>query len=157
MHAAGTIGVVSTRGFAGAMIRLATRSHWNHVVIADGLGGVIEAEPGGVRLAPEAEYDDQAWFDLEPLTNEQRAARIAAAMASLGTPYNWPAIVVFGLQTLGIRAAWLSSWAQRRRNVICSELAVDVTRPDAGGWFAGRMSVTVPPSLIAELGLRSEW
>jgi hypothetical protein len=158
MRPAGTIGVVSTRGFAAGCIRLGTRSHYNHVIIAEGTGWAFEAEPGGVDTCTENAYKDAVWVSV-PLTEGQRVKVLAYLHTELGTPYNWPAIVVFALRTL---MPWLphkalDGWADRRRNQICSELAVNALRWAGVDLFPGRLAATVSPADILNLALREGW
>lgn len=161
MIAAGTIGLVSTRSFATGCIRLGTRSHWNHIVIATGRGTLIEAQPGGVREIPDTWYDDCVWLEREPLTAEQRAGVVAFVddHARRHTPYNWPAIVVFGLRTFlpWLPHRLLDRWADNRPNVICSELAVKSRRAVGVNLFGGQLGATISPGGIDVTYRRLGW
>jgi hypothetical protein len=152
---AGTVGIVSTRGLELGIVRLGTRSHWNHVVIATGRGTLVEAQPGGVREIPDNWYlpPSIVWLIRQPLTDAQRISIVefvdSAALERL--PYNWPAIIVFALQTFlpWLPHGWLDRWADNRRNVICSELAVDAQRaagvPEV---FPDALGATVSPGAL---------
>lgn len=155
----GTIGVVATNGFVPGIIRLGTRSHFDHVVIAVGEGRIVEAMPGGVRVRFEDEYDDIGWATTEPLDPAARAVMASTALAAIGTAYNWPAIAVFTVRTF---ASWLphrrlSRWADNRDAVICSELAVRCMRAAGIESFGGRPAATVSPADFANLILSKGW
>lgn len=158
MKPAGMVGVVSTRGFAGGCIRLGTRSHYNHVIIADGTGRAFEAQPGGVATCDENTYSDAVWAAV-PLTDGQRAQTVTYLHGRLGVAYNWPAIVVFALRTLGpwLPHRTLDRWADRRANQICSELAVNALRAADLDLFPGRLAATVSPADVLNLALRKGW
>lgn len=156
---AGTIGLVATRGFAAGCIRLATRSHENHIIIADGTGRAFQGAPGGVDLVPEDSYPDTVWLDHLPLSGGQRISMLAWLHSETGVRYNWPAIIVFGLRTF---VPWLphrvlDRWADRRPNQICSELAVNALRYAGIDPWPGRLAATIPPAAFVPVGLRGTW
>lgn len=139
-------------------IRLFTRGHWNHIVIADGQGGAYEAQPGGVRVVPESWYTDVAWLIHEPFTPEAGAKRAAFCQSMIGTPYNWLAIVAFGPRYLTPSLAGLfARFAERRPKVMCSELATRAVRAGGDDWFPGRLSATVAPEDIDVQFRRQGW
>jgi uncharacterized protein YycO len=143
----------TTTGLAVAAIRLGTRSHWNHAAIVIAPGLLIEAQPGGVRRWPLARYDDYCWdrAQAEALTPAQADAISRYARSRLGAPYNWPAIAVFALTTLGMRIGPLTRWADRRRAVICSELVVLAYRAAGIDLAPGRPAAEVPPAALGLL------
>ena len=161
MIAAGTVGIVATNGFALGCIRLGTRSHWNHVVIATGRGTLVEAQPGGVREIPDTWYDDCVWLVRQPLTDAQRKAVVAYVdVAALRhTAYNWPAILVFGLRTFlpWLPRKWLDRWANNRLNTICSELAVNAQRAAGVNLFGDRLAATISPAGVDVTYRRLGW
>jgi len=155
----GTVGIVATKGFAAGCIRLGTRSHYNHVVIADGHGGLFEAQPGGVRVVAEDSYAGTVWLTRLDLSNVQRIDAAAWLHSEVGVPYNWPSIVVFALRTIvpWLPHGWLDRWADKRRNQICSELAVNALRYAQFDPFPGRRAATVSPADWLNLALAKEW
>jgi hypothetical protein len=159
MIAPGTVGVVATNGFAAGCIRLGTRCHYNHVVIADGNGGCYEAQPGGVEHTEVCGYSQIVWLTRQPLSDAQRLSITAWLQAEHGVPYNWPAIAVFALRTLDpwLPHKTLDGWADRRRNQICSELAVNAQRYAELDPFPGRAAATVSPADWLNLALAQEW
>ena len=133
MRRAGAATLVHTKGGAAALIEYGTCGPWGHVAVADGKGNFIEAWPGGVRRVPESRHDGKLTADVDVgLSDAQRAAAVAWLEQQLDVPYNWAAIAVFALKTL--RAdVWLgplyrrfATWAQNRKQTICSELWVNM-------------------------------
>lgn len=155
-----TIGVVATKGFIPGCIRLGTRSHYNHVVIADGNGGCYEAQAGsGVHHLPSVPYRQVVWLTRMPLSDGQRINVRAWLFGECGTRYNYPAIIVLSLRTL---MPWmphklLDRWADRRPNQICSELAVNALRYTHVDPFPNRLAATVSPADWLNLALEKEW
>ena len=156
----GCYGVVRTRGLAGATIRLATRSRFNHAWVHIGGGTIVEAEPGGARLGSADDYADCPGGTNagEPLTDAQRAAIVAAARAMIGRGYSWLDIAALGLRQFGIRSAWLTGRIKRTDRVICSQL-VDYAYEQAGvTLFAdGRLPQDVTPGDLAERIVEQPW
>jgi uncharacterized protein YycO len=155
---AGTIGLVKTNGWETGLIRLGTRSHWNHVVIATGNGTFIQAQPGGVNERSEDTYDDIAWVHTQELTDTQREQIVDYCRNQIGTPYNWPAIIVFGVRTFlpWCPYTWLIMWAQNRKNVICSELAVEANCVVGIKILPGREAASISPGDLSVWVLK-EW
>lgn len=148
MHAAGTVCLVYTKGWAGRIIRAAQEGHWNHIVVARGDGQVFSAEPrDGLRLRPENYWRDMAWLVNEPLTEEQGKARVAFLDANLGVGYNDPAILTFSRWWLPLPQRFID-WANDRPQLICSESAVLAARASHTDWFPGRPACTVAPEAI---------
>lgn len=160
--ATGTLGVVATAGLVAGCIRLGTRSHVDHVILADGVGGCYEAIAGhGVRHLPTVPYGDVAWLARLPLLDGQRADITAYCQDAIqvGVRYNYPAIAVFTVRTA---APWLphkhlDEWADRRAPQICSELAVNATRFAHLDMFPGRLAATVSPADLENLAIAKGW
>lgn len=156
-HAAGTVGLVYTKGWAGRIIRGAQEGHWNHVVVARGDGQAYSAEPGdGLRLRPENCWADMAWLVNEPLTTDQGKARVAFLEQRLGAPYNYPAILTFSRWWLPL-PKWFIKWANNRPNMICSESAALAARASGTDWFPGRVACTIAPASIDIEFRRRSW
>ncbi|HUX70403.1 MAG TPA: hypothetical protein VMV41_07835 [Cellulomonadaceae bacterium] len=86
----GDFAVVATRSRIGWLIRLVTRSRYNHAFLYLGNGKIVEAESPGAVISPLADYDGYPvlWSNLK-LTDAERAAIVAKARALVGTPYSW--------------------------------------------------------------------
>ena len=120
--------VVATPGFAARVIRVATRSPWNHSGIYKGNGTIIEADPSrpirggktGVQYADVSKYDGCKilWSNLQ-LPPERAAVVITAAEAQLGLEYGWLDVAAIGLSTIGIVTAKLDDPDSR----FCSQVS----------------------------------
>lgn len=154
--------VVRTGGLAGLLIRLVTRSRYNHVAIVDDDGWLIEATPRhGVQRAHPAEYGDDAMLSnfLEPTTPGQRMAVAAFAAGLLGEPYNWSADVCDGLSALGLRWRLLTRLEAGRRAVMCSQLVAEAgVGAGLPAWQCGKptAAAVVPGDLAARIE-KSQW
>lgn len=149
---AGVYGCVATHGFLPWLVRLVTRSWVNHVIISIGDGQIVEAEPGGVRIRDVSEYDGCriAYNDAEPVTEQQRAAIAEYASSMRGEPYAWVADTIDGLRCLGLRWRILGRFAEVRRSVMCSELAVEAGQAAELDWLCGQDDACqVTPALLA--------
>ena len=137
----GTYACVRTGGFYAWLIRVGTRSRYNHAfLVVDDHGGIIEAAPRGARRAMLADYRaDSLLFDVnEQITDAQRARVAAKAETLLGTPYGWTDIVRLALRCAGVKWGWLTAAADKERAMICSQLVAICG--DAAGldWNCGR-------------------
>jgi hypothetical protein len=133
----GDILAVRTHGFAPAMIRLGAVLTGcppvDHIAIAhhfDSAGAlwVVEAEPGGVRMASGAGYlaDARTISNVgQPKTPAQRAAIAATAEAFLGRPYDWAAISADGGNVFRLTDPFVHEWLPSTvpARVVCSSLA----------------------------------
>lgn len=114
---------VRTGSLFGFLIRLFTRSPFDHAFIYAGAGQIVEATTRGVRLDSLSLYAGaRAVANVrEPMTAGQRAAVVSAAKATAGREYNVPDIPVIALRLLGFRWQWLRRIADDRDADICSE------------------------------------
>jgi hypothetical protein len=110
---------------AGELIRIATQSWAGHAVTYIGGGQIVEGTAPVTRIAPAASHDDTIWFykmwdqlltdprgwqvppvngSITPamILNAQNRA-VARAHALVGTPYDFPAYIGFGLEVTGLR------------------------------------------------------
>lgn len=67
----GQIGLVRTKGFWGWVIRKITASPVNHVVVGISPTQNIGAEPGGVRIRRNDEWDQIIWSEFDLTTREK--------------------------------------------------------------------------------------
>jgi hypothetical protein len=95
--------VVATNGWVARVIRILTRSKWNHAAIFIGDGQIIEADPSGVQIADLSNYDGLPilWSDLR-LPPAQATLVVAAARAQLGLEYGFLDVAAIALSTIGI-------------------------------------------------------
>lgn len=186
----GTVFVTPTYGnkldrFIGAGIRFFTATQdeygrWhdakvNHTGLYVGDGKLIEAAPGGVRLADWDSYGDDAVWAVDgmgtrqvdgslsgplPLTDEDRARIVAEAKKLLGTPYGFLDIVAIAFAQARMKhridpkkplhdQPWWVRRIEDRHTIICSQL-VDLAHRNAGiRLFAdGRIPGLVSPNDI---------
>ncbi len=150
-HPAGTIFVLRSGGFAGAVIRFGTRSRVNHAGIALGDGHTVEAQANGAIVGREQDNARVIWgTDLHTTLEAQRpgvGGEIARqARLLVGTPYGWLDIAALALACLGVRVHWLERIVDRQHALVCSQL-VDAACLAAGvHLFAdGRMPGRVSP------------
>jgi hypothetical protein len=104
---------------------LATRSRVAHTaIITSTAGDLVEAEPGGARVANITEYSGRyiVVSSVEESTPEQRQLVVDAALHMVGVPYSDLAILDDGLESLGMHWAWLARLASNH-GIICSGMA----------------------------------
>jgi hypothetical protein len=166
----GSIGLTGIRGDAGRLIRLGQwlnritwkfwtwgkawkRARYEHAFTYVGDGTIVEAEPGGARLASLTEYDAGTvlWLDC-PAEFGQAVAD--AARSLIGTPYSFVDYLAITAHRLRIPAPGLRRYIESSRHAICSQLS-DLAA-GRGGWRIfndGRWCGFVAPNDLAELAL----
>lgn len=154
--------VVRTGGVAARLIRLVTRSRFNHAAIYIGGGQLIEATPRyGVRIAELAEYaGDLMWSNsAEPTLSGERDTVVDIARAWLGVPYNWEGDLADGLACLGLRWRLLSRLPSGRRTVMCSQLVANAgERAGLDSWLCGKPNPgAVTPADLAARIEKGKW
>jgi cell wall-associated NlpC family hydrolase len=133
----GDIGLVSIRGPIGFLVRVGQAlngdgfSRYEHCFVYLGGGELVEAEPGGARVRPLAQYDAAGivWLRCPPQHGDAVAA---AARALEGTPYSWLDYIALALHRLHIPAPGLRAYIQDSGHAICSQLVDEGAR--RGGW-----------------------
>jgi cell wall-associated NlpC family hydrolase len=126
----GDFALVAIRGWAGRVIKFLQYlngdgwSPFQHVVVSLGDGTVIQAEPGGAQIVPLSTYDGTniTWSDWD-LTDEQRAAIVAAARKFVGVPYSWLDYAALIAHRLHLPIPGLRRFLASTGDVICSQLA----------------------------------
>lgn len=131
----GDVLAVRSGGFAAEMIRLGAALTGkpdisNHIAVVHHVTGMttwcIEGRPGGVGWRNAADYLSSHWTLTnadQPKSPAQRSAVCEAAVALLGTPYDWAAIVGDGLDDLHL---WDPVDGQVHGETVCSALAAAV-------------------------------
>lgn len=156
----GDIGVVRITGDVGRLIRIGQwlngdgYADYEHCVVYIGNGQIVEAEPGGARIAELTEYADRdiAWLHCPP---EHQAAVAQAARSLVGTPYSFADYLAIAAHRLHIPAPGLRTFIGSQGHLICSQLC-DVAA-SRGGWRIfrdGRWPGYVTPADLAKL---AEW
>jgi len=148
----GTYACVRTGGFYNRLIRIGTRSKYNHAfLVVDTNGGIIEADPGGARRNNITEYSgDPIIYSNDILTPQQVAQAVAKAETLIGTPYGWTDIARLSLRSLGIQWNWLTQAADNERAMICSQLVAICGNAAGLDWNCGRTTpAAVTPADLA--------
>lgn len=136
----GDSAVTSIKGSVGFLISVgewlngSRFGHWDHAFVYVGEGLLVEAEPGGARLAGLDEYAGRpiAWSTGHvELTDEQRVAVCSAARARIGTPYSFLDYAAVAAHRFHLPIPWLRSYVASSKHLICSAL-VDRVYQDAG-------------------------
>jgi cell wall-associated NlpC family hydrolase len=149
----GDYGLVRTKGFAAACIRLGTRSPVNHAFIYTGGNEIVEAQPDGA-LECQLHYKRVKWSNAD-LDDDQRAKVVAAARAQIGMPYSWLDILVLTLNSVGWDMGWAHRRLNKKRQRVCSWLVAQAYQ--AAGldfrWDRDPSSVTPADLLLYTDGL----
>lgn len=151
----GTVIVTATPDLAGWLIRIrSTLLHHdalhNHVALfthydSDGHPRGLEGRPSGFGWANLEKYlgrADTLTNAGQPLTEEQRAHITAAAVALIGIPYDWAAVLAFAAGTAGLPflpREWPDAGVPS--HVVCSSVA-DYLYESAGAANPGGSSYT---------------
>lgn len=158
--APGTYACVRTGGFYAWLIRVGTRSAYNHAFIVHTDGRIIEADPGGARWSTlDAYKNHQLLYDVsEPMTPQQRAQVCKRAETLIGTPYGWTDIARLALRCLGLKWGWLTRAANNERAMICSQLVAACGDSAGLDWNCGREApaAVTPGDLATRIG-REPW
>lgn len=129
VHLPGDFAVVSVGGDAGKLISagewLAGSGFgpWEHAFVYLGGGKVLQAEPGGSKVADLGTYGHIRWSTgIIELTAHQRAAVFELATTMTGIPYS--ALDYFALAShhLHIPAPLLKDYIASTGHMICSQL-----------------------------------
>lgn len=150
----GDIGCTTIRGDVGFLIRIGQAClglgwrNTEHCFVYVGDGQIVEAEPGGARLAPLTEYDPATivWVRC-PEANRRAVAE--AAHSLLETPYS--AADYFAIAAHRFHIPGLKRIALSTASMICSTLAVVAAR--RGGWqlLMPQIAGYIVPDMIAAL------
>jgi uncharacterized protein YycO len=157
----GDFGVTSVKGRVGFLISVgewlngSRFGHWDHAFVYVGDDQVIEAEPGGARLASLDEYQGRtiAWSTNHiELTEQQRTAIVAAAHSFIGVPYSAGDYMALALWHFHLRIPWAKHVMASQSRMICSQLC-DAAYEVAGVhlFTDGREPGDVTPADLAAL------
>jgi hypothetical protein len=133
----GDIGCTQIVGDVGRLIRIGEFLNGNgyrnieHAFVALGNGQIMEAEPGGARIANLADYDARTivWVRCPP---EHGAAVAQAARLLERTPYGFWDFAALAAHRFHLPIPGLSRFVNDTGSMICSQLAVVAAR--RGGW-----------------------
>jgi len=157
----GDFAVIHMPGDVGRLIRVGQwlngdgYENYEHAFIYVGDGQLVEAQPGGARLAELTEYADgrPLWSTGRiALTEQQRDALVAAAHRYLGVPYSFLDYGSIALARLHLRPPIIKRYVADTHHMICSQL-VDQCYQDAGVhlFHDGRIPGDVTPGDLSRL------
>lgn len=127
----GDFGIVHVEGFPGRAIRLGQWlngegfADFEHAFVYLGDGLIMEAEPGGARIANLSEYEGRAihWSSgLIDLTDQQRLDIVRIARGLEGTPYDWPDYFALAAHRFHLPIPGLRAYIRSDKSLICSAL-----------------------------------
>lgn len=158
----GDMGLVRIKGIVGWLIQFGELIYdgnwrWSHAFIYLGNGYIMEAEPGGARIAKLSEYDGRkVLWSTRQLSDETRQRIVAAALACRGVPYNWMDYVALFLWRTRLRfrgKSFCPKWVRNRiadtSHLICSQLDDYVwTKAGEKVFDDGRLSGFVTPGAL---------
>jgi hypothetical protein len=157
----GDFGLTSISGDVGFLIRLGQFlngngfSTWEHAFVYVGDGQIVEAEPGGARLAGLDEYQGRpiAWSSGKvELTEVQRTAIVGAARSFIGVQYGVADYIALALWHFRVRVPWARRVMASRSSMICSQLTDAAFEAAGVHLFAdGREPGDVTPADLASL------
>lgn len=152
----GSIGLTQIHGDVGRLIRLGQWLNgqgfapFEHAFVSIGNGQILEAEPGGARIAQLAEYerDHVVWLECPAQYGPQVAN---AALFLVGTPYSFVDFLALALHRFHIPVPGLRAYIASGKHAQCATLADRAAA--LGGWhlFAGTWEGYVTPAAIYEL------
>lgn len=155
----GDFGLVRINGAVGLLIRIGQwlngsgYRNYEHAFVVMPNNTLVEAEPGGARMAGDDEYaGSNVVYSSWPLTDEQRAKIVWTAHELLTTPYSALDYVALALHRLHIPAPWLRRYIESSKHLICSQL-VDACYQAAGlqMFTDGRWSGYITPGDLEEV------
>lgn len=156
----GDFGLVEISGDVGKAIRFGQWLNgdgfkdFEHafVYIGGSNGQIVEAEPGGARIATYHEYGSPIYWStgiigLDSLT---RAKIVIAAAGYVGTPYSVADYFSLAAKHLHLWAPGLNAYVKSSGHMICSQL-VEKCYSDAGQPLFGGFTGDVTPGDLCQL------
>ena len=159
----GDFGLAQISGVLGFAIKVGQllngdTSRYTHAFIVLDRYTVMEAQPGGARVASINLYKNAAVFSGIPLSDEQRERVVAIARSLEFTPYGFWDYLALALTRLRIPSGWLRRRVADSGHMICSQLVDQVyTRAGIKLFTDGRLSQDVTPGDLANLLLERDW
>jgi len=158
----GDIGITTIHGDAGRLISLGQYllgdgfQPWEHCFVYLGDGELLEAEPGGARIASLTEYDDRPVLWLR-CPAQHRDSVTAAARHLKDTPYSALEYFALAAHRFHLPIPGLRDYIDATGHAICSRLADKAAQ--LGGWQIfddHRWSGYVVPADLARLALAQD-
>lgn len=135
----GDLGCVSIKGDVGWLIRLGERlngdkfAQFQHAFVYVGDGQIVEAEPGGARVADLDEYDGRTivWVRC-PDQYRQGVADAAREFADQKVKYSFLDYLALAAHRFHLPIPGLRRYIGSTHHLLCSQLDVEAAR--RGGW-----------------------
>jgi uncharacterized protein YycO len=127
----GLIGLTPISGSVGKLIEVGQWlngdgfQQWEHAFISIGNGLIVEAEPGGARVAHATEYSDVYWCNAlyKLLDTPARVAAVEdAAKSYVGVPYSFLDYFALAGKRLHLPHVLLQNYVASTGHMICSQL-----------------------------------
>ncbi|MEU7570316.1 hypothetical protein [Micromonospora sp. NPDC049240] len=152
---AGDIALVRTGGLIGRLIRVVTRSRYNHIrLILDEHGSCIEANPTGCEYGFVQPGDV---IVIAPLLDGERDKIADIAKEILGTPYGFLDVVALGLSQFGFKPRWARRRIENPETLFCSQL-IDYAWKHVGyDAFPATECYDVSPGDLGDLAFVHGW
>jgi hypothetical protein len=159
-------GLTRIGGLLGVLVSLGQwivgdASRFSHAFVVLDDGTVLEAMPGGARIAPLADVLARrplAFSWALPLTEAQRADVVAHARALAGVGYGFSTYAHLALLRVGIRWGRLDRRIRRSGSMICSQLVDEAYRRAGVTLFDdGRPAHEVTPGDLANVLIERDW
>jgi hypothetical protein len=161
---AGMIGLTSISGDVGAGIRIGQWlngngfSRYEHAFLSLGDGTILEAEPGGSRIAPLSEYPADSvywcwniWKQVPFAFRNWKLVQVAAWNRYVGIPYSFADYASLAARRLRIPVPGLRRYVASSGHEICSQLVDLFYREEFGvGIIPGEWAGYVTPGSIWE-------
>lgn len=146
--------VVRTGGIVGALIRLVTRSQYNHagIYMPPNATMCVEANPAGASLDPSDYGKDLLLASKILITPQQRLDIQQHAQEVIGVKYGFLDLVSLAALQFGIKPKFIRRQVTKSNRMICSQLVDEVYRRAGVHLFNdGRLSQDVTPGDLARL------
>jgi uncharacterized protein YycO len=142
----GDIGLTTITGPVGTAIRLGQWlngdgfSQFEHAFVVVSDTELVEAMPGGARIAPLTEYDGRHVAYVAPgnLTDGQRILIAECARQLVGTPYSFADYAALAAHRFHLPLPGLRQYVADSRHMICSQLADEAYRRAGIALFTDR-------------------
>lgn len=166
----GLIGLTPIAGRVGKLIEVGQFLNgngfapWEHAFITLGNGLIVEAEPGGARVAHLAEYSDIYWCEniaklaapaqLQGIADAAKRYTQAGPWGSHGVPYSFLDYFALAQHRLHIPGPGLENYIKTTRHMICSQLCDQAYTDMHVNLFAGRWQGDVTPMDLFDLDVK---
>jgi hypothetical protein len=155
----GLIGLTQIGGQTGKLIRFGQWlngdgfSDWEHAFVTLGNGLLVEAEPGGARVAQVTEYSSVYYCrNIAAMAAPAQLQIIAdAAKSYVGVPYSFADYAALALHRFHLNDPELRRFIATSKHMICSQLCDQAYADAHVNLFSGRWEGYVTPGDLYQL------